>query len=93
MDVIPLAVFCRMIYACAAASEMDRIFIVVHCERAGGDDASDAGAAPKASALGDFLPLDSCESVWYAAAIFYKCIDRMHSVWYYKIVTNIQNNP
>ena len=45
MDVIPLAVFCRMIYACAAASEMYRIFIVVHCERAGGDDASDAGAA------------------------------------------------
>jgi hypothetical protein len=24
---------------------MDRIFIVVHCERAGGDNASDAGAA------------------------------------------------
>ena len=45
MDVIPLAAFCRVIYACAAASEMDRIFIVVHCERAGGDDASDAGAA------------------------------------------------
>ena len=44
MDVIPLAAFCRVIYACAAASEMDRIFIVVHCERAG-DDASDAGAA------------------------------------------------
>ena len=45
MDVIPLAAFCRVISACAAASEMDRIFIVVHCERAGGDDASDAGAA------------------------------------------------